>query len=151
MAGQIEVTASRVSGTAPEVFKRESWADALALATELEKEGRAVEIDGKPFLNTAGPKGSYLHQNAALCPFCVDAGALREIDDRPDGNMAHRQRCARCKKKPAEYYSVKPTHYHSRAVEGVPGHIGIHDILCYDCHRKDRYEVYGEGYGEQVA
>lgn len=122
-----------LKGGATQVFTRASDSEAMALAGELEKEDYTIEIDGKPFLNSAGLDKLYLHQSSGPCPMCS-----------PPGNHG----CARCESGKGKYYSVKPTHYHSRKVEGLLGHEGILDILCYECHRKDRYSVYGEGYGE---
>lgn len=118
-----------------ETFLRPTLEAAQALAGELEKEGRSITIDGVLFLNTAGPDGRYLHQSADSCPMCSPHGYV----------------CARCESGKGEYYSVKPTHYHSHSVEGVTGYQSIHDLLCYACHRKDRFEVYGPTYGEEAA
>lgn len=123
-----------VKAGAQQQFSRATETEARSLAAELEKEGYSISIDGDPFLNSAGPNGLYLHQSNGSCPLCRE-----------------RIGCARCSGDVGEIFSVKPTHYHSRHVDGVPGHAGVHDVLCYECHRKDRFEVYGEGYGEAVA
>ena len=137
IARSLEILAVAFNGSqeaSREAFTRHSEDEARMLAAELEKEGRIVTIDGQPFLNSAGPDGLYLHQASAPCPLCGSYYG-----------------CMRCESDKGEYYSVKPTHYHSRKIEGVSGYTGIHDILCYECNRKDRFEVYGPSYGEAVA
>lgn len=124
-----EVVATR--NDAVNRFSRPSQVEADALAAELEKENYVITINGVRFLNSAGPDELYLHQSLAQCPLCIT-----------------HQGCARCKDQKGEFYSVKPTHYHARVIEGTRGHEGMLDILCYDCHRKDRFEVYGPTYGE---
>lgn len=119
-----------------ETFHRATLVEAEALARELEKEKRVTRLmlDGGPFINTSSPDGLYMHQSRGPCPLCKEYLG-----------------CARCDNTEGAYYSVKPTHYHSREVEAYKGHEGIHDLLCYKCHREDRLAVYGPTYGEQAA
>ena len=137
------IAAMRKDGTV-EVFQRNTQADAQALASKLDKDSLVIDIqiNGQTFLNARGPDGLYLHLTGQ-CSVC-----------RPL-IVGH---CERCKRatidlnndggKVEGYRSIRPTHYHARAIAGELGHEGVHEILCYSCHRADRLSTYGPTCGE---
>lgn len=136
----------RYANGSVEIFDRESQDKARELASHLERETRvtSISINGEPYLNCE-LNGLYLHRVGA-CSVCAGRveGQCSECGGPTEDKNAEGGRVA-------GYLSVKPSHYHSREIGGAQGHEAIHATLCYGCHRVDRRNVYGEGYGEQAA